>query len=592
MNKIGIKITKISSGVQELETFNGGEWTRKVSDIRTDLKSVKGNALDDGVPVLMVSFTRDGSIVTVCHAIPGRAGDLVSAWIFFPVEISISAEEEYAIIERVKEEIAKPNVESWDAMGQLCAKEYPLKQGYFNYKESVAANPCAVRYYGSGTDFGLRELLGDRLYQDYYTGHRYVFFLDASAGIIAEDRLVNYTNDPVREFVVLTPPQLPENVTVRLNDKDFSKPIFGLKGDKATLTFYRPGYSPVAFQIAQGGPMPDPNQLSWQRLVTPSLFYVTDDDNRDLNVSSRILIKGQRLTANGISIPEEECTEVQIEVECPGCERYSNVVNLQNPPIRLVLEREKVNVVYLIDGKECPGLTECPKGYEFSESRQGKKIIRNCYYKEPETGPNWKLIALIGSIAALVVGLALGLFLPKIMSKRGPAPTEEVVDKPNRQGETNNGKRNTGKNEREQVHPKVYDCLNQNIWKKAEIEKVPELQGFFSDFLKCDASALKKWAEKIDPEVHPQWKKLLNEINQSDPEILKDFNWDFKATEVEVDTYIKLLKNRATPKAQSGTAVGAIDTRNGTSDRRSTDHSAGGQTNANRQGSGSGNNGL
>lgn len=554
MSKIGVKIIKISSGVQELESFNVGEWTRKVSDIRTDIKALSGKALEEGAPFLMVSFVRDGSIVTVCHDIPGRAGDLVSAWIFFPVDINISAEEQKYVIERVNQEIAKPNVENWDAIGQLCDKEYPLKQGYFNYKESVVSNPCAVRYYGTGTDFGLQELLGDRLYQDYYTGHRYVFFLDAGAGILADDRLVNYTNDPLREFVVLTPPQLPENVTVKLNDKDFSKPIFGVKGEKATLTFYRPGFSPIAFQIAQGGPMPDPGQLSWKCLVTPSFFYVTDNENRDLNVSSRIRIKGQWLTVAGISISNEESSAVEVEVTCPGCEPLNTIVNLtQQLPIRMVLEREKVNIVYVVDGKECPGMTECPKGYEYTETRQGKKIIRTCFFKEPEPKINWKMIAIIGSAAALLIGLAIGVLLHKIISDRSSGPEQVVVSGPN-------GENKSKKDTEQQKHEpgKVYECLNKDTWKKSELDKEKDLEGFYEDLSKCKVDNLTgKWAEKIDPVSNPQWGKVLDTISKYKKDLPQERIIGTKDSEIGVDYYIVLLKKKISPQGQSGSKAEA-----------------------------------
>ena len=116
MNRIGIKITKISVGVQELETFNGREWTLKVADIRDDLKLLEGKAFDDGTSVLMLSFTGKGALFTLCHAIPGRAGDLVSAWIFIPAEVSLAADEVCGILERVNAEISKPQVEDWKAI--------------------------------------------------------------------------------------------------------------------------------------------------------------------------------------------------------------------------------------------------------------------------------------------------------------------------------------------------------------------------------------------------------------------------------------------------------------------------------------------
>jgi hypothetical protein len=475
MNKIGIKITKISVGVQELETFNGGEWTLKVADIRDDLKLLEGKAFDDGTSVLMLSFTGKGALLTLCHAIPGRAGDLVSAWIFIPAEVSLAADEVCGILERVNAEISKPQVEDWKAIEELFAREYPLKQYPFAYKESASSGQCAVRYYGTGTDFGLKELMGAALYQDYYTAHRFVFFLDKKTGITASDKLVDYTDRPLREIVAVIPSQLPPSVTAKLNDRDFSKPMLGYKGEKATLVFERPGFAPVAYQITIGGPMPNPAEFQWQRHIVPSFFHVTDNEGRDLNASCSILVNGQRLTGTGINIPEEESKSVRVEVHCPDCESYGNTLNLmQKQPVCLVLEKEKKEIVYLIDGMVCQGLTDCPKGYSFTETTRGKKVFRNCVYVGEKAGFNWKLIAIIGSACALIIGLTAGMLLHKILTDSDSKTIEQtsVV--------TGNGEPKTeapvqvGAKPAETPQPKGQEDLNKDTEKGAEKENVPE----------------------------------------------------------------------------------------------------------------------
>lgn len=555
MSNIGIKITKISGGVQELKTFNGGEWTRKVSDIRTETKLIGGKAWDEGAPVLMLSFLNRGSITTVCHAIPGRAGDLVSAWIYIPAEIVVPAEEEVSIIEQVKAELAKPNVENWDALGQLCEKDYPIKPMAFYYRESVAANPCAVRYYGAGTDFELYELLGNLRYQSCYADHRYVFLIDNASGITADDKLVNYTDDPVRETILVAPPELPAGVTARINETEFSKPKSFLQGDKFPLTFDRQGFNSLTYTVSAGGALPDPSTFPWQRHITPNLFQVSDNEGRDLNVSSRILLNGKRLTPDGISIPENECKAVKINVECPGCETYSNTFNLlQQPPFRIMLEREKLEILYRVDGTDCPGLDHCPTGYQHRDIRQGKKLIRECYYEEPEPGPNWKLFTIIGSAAALVIGLILGILIHRIIvnhTEKAEPQTETMTDTP----DTRKARENAGT---ATPQPVVYDCLNKDVWKKAEIDQVPDLQGFFRDVQKCNMERLTGfWAQKINPQYHPKWATLLNELKKYDAGQLKDFQMGNNDQEIQLQYYISELTRWVSARKQSATATPA-----------------------------------
>ena len=547
MNKIGLKLTKISAGVQELLTVNGDDWTRKVVDIRADLKLLSGKALEDGVPVLMVSFTSKGSLITLCHTIPGRSGDLVSAWIFIPAEISISAAEEYSIIEMMQTELAKPQVENWNYLEQYFAKEYPLKQLYFPFKESSATNLAAVRYYGVGTDFGLRELLGDRLYQSVYTEHRYVFLIDRNSGIIADDKLVNYTNEPIRETIILTPPQVPADVTVKLNGEIFSSPRLGTRGERLKLSFERAGFTPLISEITAGTPFSIPQNLPWQRCIKPSDFYITDNDNSDINSSCSILINGQRLGTTGFIIPEAECKALHVRVENPFCEPYSSTFNLMlGSPVYIVLKRKKTSIVYVINGQECPNLTECPKGYTYSEARKGHTIYRYCSFSNQKKGDKWKLFTFIGSAVALLLGIAIGFLLCMLIFKNTP---NIFGKKTGKDAKIENPKPDQDQNKPESNVIKIYDCLSQDTWIKDELEAEPDLKGFYQDLVlfKTD-KLLGEWKSKIDPLANPKWGEFLHAIEQVDnPALLNDFRWGDKSS-VTISSYITMMKSHVNKK--------------------------------------------
>lgn len=540
MNKIGLKITKISAGAQELLTLNGGDWTRKVVDLRDDVKCLSGPAWDNGGTVLMVSFIPSGSIVTLCRYISGRSGDMVSAWIHLPAGISITADEERTLIEQVKATISQSQVENWDALEQLFNKEYPLKPIFFPYKESGQSRPAAVRYYGAGTDFGLPELLGEHLYQEVYTEHRYVFFLENNAGVVADDKLVNYTNDPLVDLVIMMPPQLPANVTASINGQPFLQPRQARKGDTMTLTLERQGFEalPCNF-IATEVPIRLPDTLPWRKRITPALFHIVDKDNESLSRASSIHVNSQPLSPTGIVLPEEECKAVSIHVTCPNHIAYTNTFNLlQSKTINIVLEKEKTDILYLIDGKECPNLTDCPQGYIYSESRKGKTIYRYCQYDTRKSGGRWKLIAIIGSVVALVIGLFLGMVLHKFMEnvpgESQPQPTQQE----------STPKTDVIKPKVENKQPKVYECLKNNTWKKTELDAEPDLEGLFTDLAKGKLENItKKWSGKIDATANPKWGELLNAVKQYDPSQMKDFQLGNKETEFSVNTYIKLLKD-------------------------------------------------
>ena len=541
MSKIALKITKISGGAQDLATFNPGEWTRKVSDIRSEMKLLSGNSLIAGEPVILLSYTEKGILLTLCHYIPGRSGDLVSAWVFFPAEIDISAAEQLRIINCVKAEITKSEVENWDSLGLLCQQEYPNKRLPFSFGDSPATAPCAVRYYGSGTDFELRELLGKHLYQSYYTDHHYVFFIDKSTDIVADDRLVNYTGDPLREYIVIPPAQLPSDITAWINGIEFSKPMLFVSGEKLTVTYKRQGFNDISVPYLSGEPLPDPTQLPWQRHFTPNIFQITDNEGNNVGSSCLIQFNGQRLTPNGIDLSEEKCKAVKIAVDAPDCEPYSNTFNLlTTPPFHIVLQRKKIDIIYRINGIEHPSLTECPEGYTCKEYRKGNKIYRDCIYEQPATTVNWKMIALIGTIAAFLIGLGLGILTHTVISNRKQdSKVTEGQEQPEGKGADNSSQKSTVDTT---LDSKVYNCLSSNIWEKEKIEAEPELRGFFKDVLKCNYSELTgHWATAIDTSANPKWRNLLDAIKKKGKSNLQDFRWDLNATQIDIRYYIRSI---------------------------------------------------
>lgn len=534
MSKIGLKVTMISAGVQEILTLNGGEWTRKVVDIRSDIKALSGKAFEDGADVLMLSFVPNGSLLTLFHTLKGRSGDLLSAWMFIPNNCAVSADEEMMLLQQVKAELAKSQVQDWSALEGLFAKEYPAKEP-FNYFESQQGKPCAVRYFGTGTDYGLKEMLGERIFQREYMEHKYIFLLDKSYNVVADDKLVNYTDEPLREWIYVKPPQLPAGITAKLDGRAFTTPQIACVGQKMQLSLERVGFAPLSSEITASR-MPiviDMARLTWRFAIAPNSFRVTNDEGQDITSSCQFQIDGQRLYTPMTMSEADAARPHRIVVSCHGHSDFSTAMPLAGRrfPIPITLKRRRDEEVYCINGVECPNLRACPEGYEeVNRRRANQKVLIYCEPSRKAAGGRWKMIAIIGIVAALLLGVAAGglgyylLFGKKI--------------------ETDDGL---------QIQ---YDCLNKNEWVKAELDTAG-LNGLFEDLQNVDLTELKgHWQTDINASTNPNWKEFSERLSKIQPtdKIKQDVQKAYK-NKISIDwkNYLKMLEGKNPPSTSTGT---------------------------------------
>lgn len=511
MSKIGLRVTKISGGVQELLTINGGEWTRKVVDIRTDIKVLTGRSLEEGADVLMLSFIPNGSLLTLFHTITGRSGDLVSAWIFIPNDIDINADDEMYLLMQVKQELSKTQVDSWGQLEGFLSRDYPQKD-CFPFVESSQDKPCAVRSYGMGTDYVLKDLLGNRIYQDDYSDHKYIFFLDKKYDIQADDRLVNYTDSPLRERVVIRPPQLPSSVTIKINGKDFNTLQPAFRGQKLNFSLEREGFMSIPFQWeAKESPIPLPPSLPWKVAVSPASFYVTNSEKKDISADCRFQLNGQRLDRMGVTLNEADAMRAHIVISCRGHEDFSSTVNLLagHLPMPITLKSIKRGVIFLINNVECPNLKECPSLYKVEKEVPRQNTVYKYCVPDAAAG-GWKKIAIIAAIVALLLGMAIGGAGYHYWSSRDG---EAKVKKPN----TSQSKHSSTQNKDTNLPPgkkdaKVYASLSGNMWNKEKMEK-EGIGDLFDDMTHVKLDSLThKWKNKIDPVKNPNWGEFVQKV--------------------------------------------------------------------------------
>lgn len=577
MSKIGLKVTKISGGVQEILTINGGDWTRKVVDIRSDIKVLSGKALEEGADVLMLSFLPNGSLLTLFHTIPGRSGDLVSAWIFIPNNCVITADEELALLQRVRAELSKSQVNDWAELETMLTREFPQKES-FSFFESPQGKPCAVRYFGAGTDYGVKELLGDNIFQSEYAEHKYIFLLDRSSDIVVADNLVkSYAGVPLRTWILVWPPQLPAGITAKLNGRDFTGPVPAYIGQDLQLSIERVGFVPHPCPIkASREPIVLSAQIQWSIAVDAQWFRVEDDEKNDITASCQIQLNGQRLGHAPVRLTEVEAMRRPLlVVSCAGFEEYRDGVQLVGVPrpITITLRRKRQGVVYFINGVECPNLKACPSMYKVKKEVMVQH--RKCCYCEPSVmavGAKWKAIAVACLLAMLLIGIFAGGLGYRFISKPETKATNDTVQsqQQNQQpGQASSKGKNEGKDNATQQTGKKFDCLDATMWNKADMEAVEELKGLFEDLKTLNLKNLQgKWREKIDGSQNPKWKNFLDELerlNEIYPNKLKNGpnpeintgGYQNAQTGINPDKYIKKLETALKGNSGGGAGGGA-----------------------------------
>lgn len=515
MSKIGLKVTKISSGVQEILTINGGEWTRKVVDIRPDIKALSGKALEEGREVLMLSFVPTGSLLTLFHTISGRGGDLVSAWIFIPSDCAATADEELSLLQQVSTELSKSQVNDWAELEAMLAKDYPQKES-FPFFESPQAGSCAVRYFGTGTDYQLKEMLGEKIYQREYKEHKYIFLLDRSSEIVAAESLKNYTNAPLLAWIMVKPPQMPAGITAKLDENDFKNPLPAYIGQKTTLTLERTAFRPLQFSYTVNpNPIVLPD-MDWKMEISPRCFHVEDEEKNDITGSCQFQLNGHRCGYSPVLLSEADAMrQSQLVISCSGYEDFRGAVTLSGArfPMPFTLRKRKQEAIYCINNVECPDLKECPPFYEAANIQSvGRKKYYYCVPSAKALGSWWKMIGIACIVAALLLGMVAGglgyhYFLADKFKK--DAPQKETPKETN--NEKTLGGNTTASNAAQPA--KTYECLNKDTWLKAEMEAEEDLKGLFDDLKNMNFPNLQgKWKSLINPEKNPKWKELVDQI--------------------------------------------------------------------------------
>ena len=412
--KLGLKITRSQGGfafgigVNE-DTF----WTRYIRDLRDDLRSLSD--FNPGNRVLMLSSNQAGNLLAVISQTESRPGEIMTAWIYLPLNITISGEELARVLEVTGEELATGSPDG-NRLQELFGREYPLSPvAMALYKSS--GDSVAYRYYGEGCRYQLADLLGGCISQPEYQRFKEVFFIDKASGIRV-DRGSDLSNSNLLGSVVLFPPEERFGFRPYADGEAFETPRSFAEGSRVRLIWKRAGYKSVERLIDV-----DPAQPQVQPLDLEEVFkYVTYDsiavkneqfcDVQDytLRVNNKILEKGMML-----AVKESSIHGVPVVVSCEGFNTFDGEMDL-SVPVTITLEKKTYSYTFVLplegfEDERIQLVSETPlelspvRGYD-ADGAPVPNVTNYLKYR-PET-QNDKRKTLLWGLCGVAAGLLLG----------------------------------------------------------------------------------------------------------------------------------------------------------------------------------------
>lgn len=521
MSKIGIAIKSTSAGSGQPSVINGGDWTKRVIDVRDILKHVPSMASDHSIVVVFASYTEDACLITVARTVSGRPWDNVSGWIHIPSNLVISGQEVSSIISKVKKIISASELPEESELKAVFSTEYASKGVSARYDASKKDGKFAKR---NTVLYSLEELLGEYRYQSYYSEYNAVFLV---SDVDAITDAVDLSAKPLSALITLMPPttkeiqdKLGRFVTLRLTSgQPFNDAILLNKNQNITLIAERDGYEPISFMLTaetDGQKCVLPKTV-WSKKISTANFDVKSESGKDLNDRVKISVNDVDITTRPYTFSEDECENAYVVITANGYDTFKSKVRLLgNNRLSIVLDRkieEFRKKIHLKNGSTGE-ISIAGKGINRYESPI-KGYIENNGYLEYMPGNVWlqRLIGFGVAVALWLIVLFIGWWNSVEFQTSSDFPWIETVSKAAKRTtietqsqyaiDNSQNVENTDNATVAQTSPTDHSAAisyldSHDVWEKSELEKYPDLQGLFDDLNNMETFRLGyTWEEKL-----------------------------------------------------------------------------------------------
>lgn len=451
----------------------------------------------------LVKYIDAGVFITVIRTIPSVIGNHLASWIYVPYTLSISDRDLRDTVAFVASVVSKPEVTAADvqSLRQHFEREYPDsdQRAYF---PPCDGNAYAYRYYGPRVGSSIADLIGPYRYQLPYLNFAGVLLVDEN--LTTDVTGTNLTSAQLEPMAVLFPPEVPQGCDYqpKIYGQPFDVPFFVPIGKNAEVKWVSPNAS-------------HPSQVQ--------NVYVSQDRMRTPSPSMR---QPQPQAPRPAPQPQQPIQPQQpVHGEAPPAQpaapkkrTYHFEIPSKSSAIGSLIEFDVTTHVDLdcspIDGYEPTG-----------EVREGMGRVNQLRYKS-ESLKEKLLSRGIYAVAGFILGVLVTLLCTcggghpaKPEPAANPNRAQEIADSAARADSVAAAAETLARLQKEQA---LKDAQQQGAnapsaaaedvslaaaikyldanttWKKAEMEKYPDLRGLFADLNNINRDKIiDTWAPKL-----------------------------------------------------------------------------------------------
>lgn len=552
---IGIYKQIICNG-SELHCDGNGLLKDKVEDLRD--RSYNQKIKNVGYsPFLLLTLYPEGFMVTVMKFLgEGRVNDYAAGWIFVPNNLGISGTELKRIVDQVKDILS----DKFDVkIQELIEKHYEPRKIPLSCQPSSGSSD-AVRYYGSGSQYSLEEILNDP-FQDEYAKYRSVILLDSSTNM-KYDEAEDLTKQPIKKSAILSFPNSYETT------HGFTPYIDGEEKqwypcyveNSIPVVWKKDGYADIQkleyIRLSEQTATP-PLESEMTKIIPLNKIYVYDNEdnsneiknftvkykekeypqNKPIEVlesdykSAEIIIKADGYKEKSILIEKACLGKVYLDpktVKYPIslCDENGSCINFEIHTKGNTLKQKLCDDTYLAIGnnlnKHNNNWRICDKK-DLNEKRSGKEK-RSVKRKKSRTRFSKKL--LISLLLGLILGFIIGQVIPRSSSEPQPDSDTDSKNTPTRQ---------------DSIKMMVSYLDDEDEWKKDSFECYG-----FKDLYKAMVHYKfdKIRSKEASLSESHQFEKLLKVIptTEEDKNKFSGKSYENDPSEINVDSYIEKIK--------------------------------------------------
>lgn len=315
-----------------------------------------------------VTFLRflgpQGYLICIFQARPedsGRPYDGAAAWIHVPASVVLSGSETEKLIDDVEAALSSERSIDYARLEAIFSKDYNEK----NQMPAIAfirsnGESSAVRYYGKGTDYQFRELLGNDIAQPIYGNYKAVFFLRKNDAIAVTAPKITA---PLTQTCIMSAPTSVAGYNAFFETgKPFNEDLEYPQNTPLKVIWKKPGYQDIpktanakagdANEIAK---LFDISKAEVKVAIKKQIFNVIGGGRQLENF--QITIDGN-LLENDLYIQEDKLAKgVKVEVKAKGFENYSKIHKLEVSEQNVEIPLKEQSFIYkfaipMYDGKD------------------------------------------------------------------------------------------------------------------------------------------------------------------------------------------------------------------------------------------------